>query len=189
MRYLLILPLLLTACSSDRFNSGWTPVAPAPPVVSSPPPTIYQQNPNADLVFPTAPVVQQPLNNGIQQTPLPGAPTLPTLPNEKPPIVASLPPVATAAVPRPNIGALGSWNVKDTDGSCRLTLTSQSFFDYQRASSNCKGSSLSKVNAWEKKGSEIILYEPGGKVAARLSDQGGSYAGSTTKGADINMSR
>jgi hypothetical protein len=187
MRYILLaLPLLFTACASDRFGT-YSPIASQPPVISSPPPTIYQQNPNADLELPVAkPLPIAP----IQTEPLAGAPTLPTLPTDKPPVVAALAPVpAVPAIPRPNIGALGTWSVKDTDGTCRLTLTSQSFFDYQRANSTCKGASLAKVNAWEKKGSEIILYEPGGKIAARLNDQGGSYAGSTSKGAEIRMSR
>jgi hypothetical protein len=85
----------------------------------------------------------------------------------------------------------GTWTVTDAGDRCRITLTSTPLFEFYRASpQNCRAPSLSRINAWEQRGSEIVLLQPGGRVAARLSPQGGgAYSGATATGAPVSMAR
>lgn len=107
-----------------------------------------------------------------------------------PPVVSALPrqerPSATSAT-----AVAGTWTVTDAGDRCRITLTSTPLFEFYRASpQNCRAPSLARINAWEQRGSEIVLLQPGGRVAARLSPQGGgAYAGATATGAPVSMSR
>jgi hypothetical protein len=71
-------------------------------------------------------------------------------------------------------------------------LTQQSLLDLYRASpSGCQSGSLAKVNAWQQRGQEIVLLEPGGRTAVRLFPKGdGTYEGAaTTSGAIVRMAR
>ncbi len=110
-------------------------------------------------------------------------------------IIASAPAAAEAAPAASGGNAIsrisGTWTVTDAGDKCRVTLTSQPLFEYYRASApGCKSASFAKVNAWEQRGSEVVLLEPGGKVAARLAPTGnGSYSGATARGATVQMSR
>ena len=106
------------------------------------------------------------------------------------PSAAEAPPVAASggnAISRLS----GTWTVTDAGDKCRVTLSSQPLFEYYRASApGCKSASFAKVNAWEQRGAEVVLLEPGGKVAARLAPTGnGSYSGATARGATVQMSR
>ncbi len=114
-----------------------------------------------------------------------------------PPAVASVTPSTITGSTSPAVSGggvsrlSGTWTVTDAGDKCRITLTSQSLFEYYRASaSSCKSASFAKVNAWEQRGQEVVLLEPGGKVAARFFPQGdGRYSGSTARGASVIMSR
>lgn len=85
----------------------------------------------------------------------------------------------------------GTWTVSDAGDRCRITLTSTPLFEFYRANpQNCRAPSLARINAWEQRGSEVVLLQPGGRVAARLSPQGGgAYSGATASGAPVSMSR
>jgi hypothetical protein len=75
---------------------------------------------------------------------------------------------------------------------CRITLSSAPKLDLYGAGTNgCKATELQRVNAWELSGSEVILYESGGAVVARLRQSGdGGFAGvSTRSGAPVSMSK
>lgn len=104
--------------------------------------------------------------------------------------VAALPTTPRA----PSTGGIsGSWKISDAArGSCNISLTRQALLDVYRASpSGCQAGSLAKVNAWQQRGQEIDLLEPGGRTAVRLFPTGdGAYEGAATlSGAKIRMTR
>jgi hypothetical protein len=75
---------------------------------------------------------------------------------------------------------------------CRLTLSSAPKLDlYGAQTAGCGARELQRVNAWELSGSEVILYEPGGAIVARLRQAGaGTFTGvSTRSGAPVSMSK
>ena len=104
--------------------------------------------------------------------------------------VAALP--TTPAAPSTG-GISGSWKISDAArGSCGISLTRQALLDVYRATpSGCQAGSLAKVNAWQQRGQEIDLLEPGGRTAVRLFPTGdGAYEGAATmSGAKIRMAR
>lgn len=102
---------------------------------------------------------------------------------------AALP--ATPAAPT-RTGVTGNWGLMEAAGTrCRLTLSSAPKLDlYGAGTSGCQAKELQRINAWELSGSEIILYEPGGEVAARLRQGGGGFNGVSTKtGAPISIAK
>lgn len=107
------------------------------------------------------------------------APVVSAMPRQERPTVSSATSIA------------GTWTVSDAGDRCRITLTSTPLFEFYRASpQNCRAPSLARINAWEQRGSEVVLLQPGGRVAARLSPQGGgSYSGATATGAPVSMAR
>lgn len=119
--------------------------------------------------------------------------TNPNLPNPNAP---RTPQVATAPAPAaaPSRTALiGNWSVSESSGGrCRITLSSAPKLDlYGAGTSGCQSKELQRVNAWELAGSEVILYEPGGGVVARLRQSGGqTYNGAVAKsGAPVSLSK
>ena len=124
----------------------------------------------------------------------PGVPVAPPVAPVQPPAaprVATAPTQAPAAPSR--TGLIGNWSVSEAAGaSCKITLSSAPKLDlYGAGTSGCQNKELQRVNAWELAGSEVILYEPGGGVVARLRQAGGqSYAGATAKsGAPVSLSK
>ena len=85
----------------------------------------------------------------------------------------------------------GNWNVREASGSCRITLSSSPRLDlYGASTSGCQSRDLQRVTAWELRGEEVYLYEPGGGVAARLKAKGRSMDGTIAKtGAPIGLSK
>jgi hypothetical protein len=105
-----------------------------------------------------------------------------------PPVVSAMPRQERAAPAATTVA--GTWTVSDAGDRCRITLTSTPLFEFYRASpQNCRAPSLARINAWEQRGSEIVLLQPGGRVAARLSPQGSGYSGATATGAPVSMER
>lgn len=109
---------------------------------------------------------------------------------------AAPPRVATAPSATPPMSgrtaAVGNWSVSEAQGgSCRITLSSAPKLDLYGAGTNgCQTKELQRVNAWELSGSELLLYEPGGGVVARLRSSGGGYSGATAKtGAPVSLSK
>ena len=114
----------------------------------------------------------------------------PAIPPAAPPAVATAP-TAPVAPSRSNL--VGNWQISEANGGqCRITLSSAPKLDlYGAGTSGCQSKELQRINAWELAGSEVILYEPGGGVVARLRSAGGqNYAGATAKsGAPLNMAK
>jgi hypothetical protein len=103
---------------------------------------------------------------------------------EPPPQTTSGPPTRTAVT--------GNWTAREATGStCRVTLSSTPTLDlYKASSSGCQSRELQRVSAWELRGDEVYLYEPGGGVAARLKQSGRSFEGSAAKtGAPVSLSK
>ncbi len=111
--------------------------------------------------------------------------------NRRPPQVAAVEDKSTAAPTRTSI--TGNWTASEASGtSCKVTLSSASALDlYKASSSGCGSRDLQKISAWELRGDDIYLYEPGGAVAARLQQSaGGRYSGAGAKsGAPITLSK
>lgn len=204
---LLALASLLGACeSSSRIGS----LLPGDPIRSAP--RQISQAPAPLTPAPSSEVESSAL------PPPPGASTTSTLPPPQsapgtapggvatapgvpvaPPVAPPAPRIATAPVPAAPAAApsrtalIGNWSVSEAAGArCKITLSSAPKLDlYGAGTSGCQNKELQRVNAWELAGSEVILYEPGGGVVARLRQAGGQgYAGATAKsGAPVSLSK
>ncbi len=181
--------LALASCASSTRLSDTLDFGARKP----PPDTRPIAAPEPLMAAPTEQVSSEPLppagGNGVapgssvavQDTPAPG-------PSQS--AVASLP--STPSVPSSG-GIAGAWKISDAArGSCNISLTRQTLLDVYRATpSGCQAGSLAKVNAWQQRGQEIDLLEPGGRTAVRLFPTGdGAYEGAaTTSGAKIRMTK
>jgi len=180
--------LALASCeSTSRFDGMFgssRPVASRPRPVAAPEPLIDA---------PTEPVSSEPLppvggnvapGSSVAVQPDAGAP--PASQNRVASLPQNPPPISSG-------GIAGSWRISDAArGNCGITLTRQTLLDVYRASpSGCQAGSLAKVNAWQQRGQEIDLLEPGGRTAVRLFPTGdGAYEGAATmSGAKIRMTR
>lgn len=86
----------------------------------------------------------------------------------------------------------GNWSAREaTGGNCRVTLSSSPKLDlYNASTSGCASKDLQRVTAWELRGDDVYLYEPGGAVAARLKATGRSMSGALSKtGAPVTLSK
>ena len=167
----------LGACASDRLSSprprpqaSLEPLAPAP----------------------TARVTAEPL------APPPGAQAAPAEPPLGTDVVAAPPQVAEAAPPPPppvvatgRSAVVGGWTASDASGSCRVSLSSTPSLDLYKASApGCSNKELAKISAWDFREGEVFLYQPGGTVAARRRQAGGTLDGAFAKsGATLTMTR
>jgi hypothetical protein len=111
-----------------------------------------------------------------------------------PPQVAARPPEPAPAAPSAptRTSVTGNWSAREASGgSCRVTLSSTPSLDlYKASSSGCQSRELQRVSAWELRGDEVYLYEPGGGVAARLKQSGRNFEGAAAKtGAPVTLSK
>lgn len=112
---------------------------------------------------------------------------------QRPPQVAArteTPPAASG--PPSRTAVTGNWTAREAaGGSCRVTLSSSPTLDLYRASTTgCQSRELQRVNAWELRGEEVYLYEPGGGIAARLRQSGRNFEGTAARtGAPITLSK
>ena len=109
-----------------------------------------------------------------------------------PPLVAEPPPPAPAPiVATGRASVVGGWTATDASGSCRIALSSAPSLDlYKASASGCANKELAKVSAWDFRDGEVYLYQPGGTVAARLRQAGGTLDGALTKsGASLALAR
>jgi Protease inhibitor Inh len=86
----------------------------------------------------------------------------------------------------------GNWTAREAAGrSCKITLSGTPTLDlYKASSSGCQSKELQRVNAWELRGDEVYLYEPGGGIAARLKKAGSNFEGASSKtGAPVTLSK
>jgi hypothetical protein len=206
LRTLCVLPLLLAVAgcaSSARFDS----------VMGTSQPRAVAQ-PAPALAAPTGPVSSEPLAPvapGTGPTVIAGA--VGTSPGQDPSVIdptgsdplltpmpdpTTTPEVPATEPPKPASAAgrsvAGSWKISDAGRgtSCSIMLTQSSLLDLYRAKpQGCQASSLAKVNAWQQRGQEIVLIEPGGRTAVRLFPKGdGTFEGAaTTSGAVVSMTR
>ena len=99
-------------------------------------------------------------------------------------------PAQTAAPSRTSV--TGNWTAKEAaGGSCKVTLSSTPTLDlYKASSAGCQSKEMQRVSAWELRGEEIYLYEPGGGVSVRLKQSGRNYEGSSAKtGAPVILTK
>lgn len=171
------------------------PQAPPPPLTAAPSAGEVESSalpppagaPQLAAPGPGTPVTSPP------PSPAPSVGTAPgNLPAPPPQTAAPSPgPVASAAPSR--TAMTGNWSLTESAGArCRVTLSSAPKLDLYGAGTNgCQAKELQRVNAWELSGSEVILYEPGGGVVARLRQAGeGTFTGvSTRSGAPVSMSK
>lgn len=161
-------------------------------------PGLQAEAPAPGIAAPTTRVTSSPLPP-IASSPLPPSDPAPLGSAPAGDQVAALPPPTAPvaapvapAVPRAR-GLAGTWKISDAArGDCSIALTQTPLLDLYRASpAGCQAGSLAKVDAWQQRGQEIVLLEPGGRTAVRLFPKGdGTYEGSaTTSGAVIRMSR
>ncbi len=123
----------------------------------------------------------------------------PLRPAETPPVaepptrVASRPdPVTTTPAAPTRSTVIGNWSAREASGgNCRVTLSSAPTLDlYKASSSGCQSRELQRISAWELRGDEVYLYEPGGGVAARLKQSGRGFEGASAKtGAPISLNK
>jgi hypothetical protein len=113
-------------------------------------------------------------------------------PQTRPPQVAARPEPAPASGPPSRTAVTGNWTAREAaGGSCRVALTSVPTLDlYKASTSGCQSRELQRVNAWELRGDEVYLYEPGGGVAVRLKQAGRSFEGAAARtGAPVTLSK
>jgi hypothetical protein len=136
-----------------------------------------------DTLSPGTPSVEP----GGQQ--LAGLPADPSVPGGQPTVATPRPP--QPATPPSSSRVVGGWKVAEQNGTaCKLNLSSAPFVDLSRASTSGCGPALARVNAWKLDSGEIVLFETGGAVAARLRGGGGSYSGAAVKtGAPVTINR
>lgn len=190
---------------SDRVGARPAP-APSPridavptePVQSAPlPAPVTRQDLAPPPGMPAEPQLAQQMPS-LPTTPgvTPGTATPGTTPNDpvktakvEPPKV----PADDAPVARPTQSSVtGNWNAREaTGGSCKVTLSSSPKLDlYNASTSGCQSKDLQRVTAWELRGEDVYLYEPGGAVAARLKAGGRSMNGALAKtGAPVTLSK
>jgi Protease inhibitor Inh len=117
----------------------------------------------------------------------------PETPPTPPPVVASRPDPAPAPSGAPTRSSVtGNWTAREASGgSCKVTLSSTPTLDlYKASSSGCQSRELQRVSAWELRGDEVYLYEPGGGVAARLKQAGRNFEGAAAKtGAPVSLQK
>lgn len=115
-------------------------------------------------------------------------------------VVAAAPPVVVEPAPPPppppmvatgRSSVVGGWTATDASGSCRVSLSSAPSLDlYKASTSGCANKDLGKVSAWDFREGEVYLYQPGGTVAARLRQAGGTLDGALSKsGASLSLVR
>jgi hypothetical protein len=113
-------------------------------------------------------------------------------PQRAPQVAARPPEPAAPSGPPTRTAVTGNWTAKEAaGGSCRVTLSSAPTLDlYKANSSGCQSRELQRVNAWELRGDEVYLYEPGGGVAARLKQSGRTFEGTSARtGAPITLTK
>lgn len=146
---------------------------------------------------PITPVQQGELQPVAPQTGVPGTPGVPVAPQapsletpQAPPQVATAQPPANAA-PVTREALVGAWTVSTGGASCQIFLALTKWSGgYRAASRGCSAAAISDVQAWDVKGSQVVLVDSSGSSAATLYKSNDSrFDGSTTSGGAISFSR
>ena len=202
-------PLLAACETSTRLPSlGGSPfgsserVSPAPqrsaPQIDTAPSARVESSPLAPPPGATAEAPAAANGAEIAQAPAGQAPG--TTPSTAP-VTTTPQQTARAEPPRPapeesgaptRSSVTGNWQAREASGgNCRVTLSSSPKLDlYGASTSGCQSRDLQRVTAWELRGEEVYLYEPGGAVAARLKARGRAMDGTLAKtGAPVTLSK
>lgn len=88
-------------------------------------------------------------------------------------------------------GVSGTWEVKSDNPQCRIILAFSKWSGGYRATSlRCQSTELSSIEAWDVKGVQIVLFDGGGNILARLYNSGDArYDGTTNSGNAISFTR
>ncbi|MGL4634666.1 MAG: AprI/Inh family metalloprotease inhibitor [Beijerinckiaceae bacterium] len=194
--------------------------APSVAVQSSPlpPPVTSQPLPPPSGANPSLGGLPAPAGNGVPSSsglpPIGSSVPIDPEPYRPQPRLLTLPPVAepqqSAPQPQPQVASrpepvpqassgapsrtsvTGNWTAREAaGGTCKMLLSGAPTLDlYKASTSGCQSRELQRVSAWELRGDEIYLYEPGGGVAARLKQSGRGFDGSAAKtGAPVSLSK
>lgn len=154
-----------------------TPTALTP----APTPTVQER-----VLSPVTPTVEAPkVETPAVETPKVEAPKI-----ETPVEVAKIePPKNTTPVTRQAL--IGAWTVSTGGSNCQIFLALTKWSGgYRAASRGCSAAAISDVQAWDVKGSQVVLVNSSGSTAATLFKSTESrYDGSTNGGGAISFSR
>ncbi|MEH3116411.1 MAG: AprI/Inh family metalloprotease inhibitor [Methylorubrum populi] len=166
------------ACASNRFEGPRE--RPRPQAALEP----------ATPALPAGTVTSEPLAPPPGAASAPAEP-LPSVAAAPSPAIEPPPPAPPPVVATGRSSVVGSWTATDASGSCKLSLSSTPSLDlYKASAAGCANKDLAKVSAWDFRDGEVYLYQPGGTVAARLRQAGGSLDGALSKsGAPLSLAR
>ena len=162
-------------------QGGALPTQQNTPTSLTPAPTPRVQETQLQPARPTAPAVE---------TPKVVKPVVETPKVEKPVEVAKVePPKNTTPVTRQAL--VGAWTVSTGGSNCQIFLALTKWSGgYRAASRGCSAAAISDVQAWDVKGSQVVLVNSSGSNAATLFKSTESrYDGSTNGGGAISFSR
>lgn len=105
--------------------------------------------------------------------------------------VASASPPPAGETPLSRQAMIGAWTVSTGGSSCQIFLALTKWSGgYRAASRGCSAPSIADVQAWDVKGSRVVLVNASGGTAASLSRSSDQrYNGSTTSGESITFTR
>ena len=149
-----------------------------------------RQSPVSIQPAPLTPVYQGDLDpaspDGQQAgTPVPSAPGL----DQPTQVVSNEPPADAKPVTRQAM--VGAWTVSTAGTNCQIFLALTKWSGgYRAASRGCSAASIAEVQAWDVKGSQIVLVNASGSTAATLYRSNNQrFDGSTVSGGAISFTR
>lgn len=150
-----------------------------------------QQNTPTSLTPAPTPRVQETQLQPVKPaTPAVETPSVETPQVEEPVKIAKIdPPKNTTPVTRQAL--IGAWTVSTGGSNCQIFLALTKWSGgYRAASRGCSAAAISDVQAWDVKGSQVVLVNSSGGTAATLFKSSESrFDGSTTGGGAISFSR
>ncbi len=170
-----------TRIGGGGLNQGGTlPTQQSTPTSLTPAPTPKVRETELQPVKPSTPTVEKPKVE---------APKVETPKVEEPKIAKIDPPKNTTPVTRQAL--IGAWTVSTGGSNCQIFLALTKWSGgYRAASRGCSAAAISDVQAWDVKGSQVVLVNSSGGTAATLFKSSESrYDGSTTGGGAISFSR
>lgn len=181
--------LALAGCQSSRLGALETRPGPGPaPLVAAPSGTVTSGQlppPVQPGVNATAPATDP---NGFPSAPEPVTTEVAST-DTVTGNATSVQPVNTGA-PISKEKIAGVWNIKTDGSSCRVATSLTKFGDAYRAASLGCGGDVAALGSWNVSGSQLVLNDrSGAKVATLFADGAGGYAGQTSGGRSITLSR
>jgi len=194
---IVLMGLAVAGCtrSTDALNVNTQ--APPQPLPSVPSGNVQtsQLDPVATQNTSAQPGLAQPLPEVPATAPAP--PEVPEIATPTPEAVTEVTQVAAVETPKASAEPLtheplaGSWNVPSDNADCRIILAFTKWSGgYRAATRRCSSSEIGSVNAWDVKGSQVVLVDSAGNQVANLQSTGNNrYSGQTVSGKPISFSR